>query len=381
MTNIPAPTAPESEDATGAARSGAPGRPPGNPPAPVEAISLERARAFVYEHGVVWERALFAQLFEGGDRRRLLRCLATYQNDDGGWGHALEHDVRTPASNAVVTEFALELMREFDLADGAALAATARWCGAAQTDAGDFALGDEFHGYPRAGWWQGTRRWPPTALTGRLAALGAAPPELLARTRRWVEQHAQPRPDAWPPAGLSLEELRGLDAERWRYRLYHYAEYFLNVPDAHLPAAPPTPAAWRAAVIDKTVALARTQPDAECAVGWGSAPHLAAGAVPGELVARRVAALAAGQRDDGGWEDAHGLPQWRPLSTIRAPVPSGSSGHPPTPASTPGAPGGVAAGLAPSAPPPSPSPSDPPSERGAGGRRRQNPRPPVCSGL
>ena len=318
MTDTPAATAHQPTDATGA--GAAPGGPPGTPPAPIAAISLERARAFVYEHGALWERALFAQLFEGGDRRRVLRCLASYQNDDGGWGHALEHDVRTPASNAVATEFALELMREFALADDAALAATARWCAAAQTDSGDFALGDEFHDYPRAGWWQGARRWPPTAITGRLAALGAAPPELLDRTRRWVEQHAQPSPDAWPPAGLSLEELRGLDAESWRYRLYHYADYFLNVPDAHLPAAPPAPApaAWRAAVIAKTVELARVQDDAECAVGWGSTPHLDPGAVPGELVARRVASLAAGQRDDGGWGDAHGLPQWRTLSTIGA---------------------------------------------------------------
>jgi hypothetical protein len=318
MTDTPAPTAPEPTAATGA--GAAPGGPPADPPAPGEAVSLERARAFVYAHGALWERALFAQLFEGGDRRRVLRCLAGHQNDDGGWGHALEHDVRTPASNAVVTEFALELMREFDLADGATLAATARWCAAAQTAAGDFALGDAFHGYPRAGWWQGARRWPPTAITGRLAALGAAPPEVLARTRRWAEQHAPPPPDAWPPAGLSLEDLRSLDAESWRYRLYHYAEYFLHVPDAHLPAAPPSPAPseWRAAVVAKTVELARLQPDAECAVGWGSAPHLGAGAMPGELVARRVAALAAGQRDDGGWEDAHGLAQWRPLSTIRA---------------------------------------------------------------
>jgi hypothetical protein len=280
-------------------------------------VSLERARDFVYEHGALWERALFAHMFEGGSRQRVLGCLACHQNDDGGWAHALEHDVRTPASNAVTTEFALAVMREFGLADRAALAATAAWCERTQTEEGVFGLGDDVHGYPRARWWQGAREWPPTAITGRLAALGAAPPALLDRTRRWAERHAQPQPDAWPPAGLSLVELRGLDGETWRYRLYHYADYFLNVGDDQLPG--PTPGAvWREAVVSKAIELARGQDDAECALGWSSTPRLPAGAMPSELVERRVAALAAGQAEDGGWGDVLGLPQWRAINTIWA---------------------------------------------------------------
>ena len=285
-------------------------------------ISLERARDVVYEHGALWERAIFAQLLEGGDRARTLRCLALHQNDDGGWAHALEPDVRSPASNAVATEFALGVMREFDLADGALLAETARWCAAAQTESGDFELGDGFHRYPRAAWWRDARRWPPTAIVGRLAALLAATPALLKQTRRWAERHAQPTPDAWPATGLSAEHLRGLDGESWRYHLYHYADYFLHVGDADLPrVASPSwlaPAESRAAGVAKAVERARAQPDAECALGGGSTPRLPAGAVPSDLVARRLAALAAGQQGDGGWGDVHGLPQWRPLATVWA---------------------------------------------------------------
>jgi hypothetical protein len=281
-------------------------------------VSWEAARAFVYEHGVLWERALFAQLFEGGDQRQTLRCLAAHQNDDGGWGHALEHDVRTPASSAVVTEFALGLMREFDLRDPDLVSATASWCVAAQTDQGDFELGDDFHRYPRAQWWQGAHRWPPTAITGRLAALDAAPPELLERTRRWVERNVQPSAETWPPEGLSLDDLRGLDGESWRYRLYHYADYFLNVAEEHLPKLAATPDEWRSEIVAKAMALAESQEDAECALGWASTPAMPHGSMPAHLIERRMEALASGQREDGGWGDAHGLPQWRALSTIWA---------------------------------------------------------------
>lgn len=136
---------------------------------------------------------------------------------------------------------------------------------------------------------------PPDAITGRLAALGAALPRLLERTARWVERN------------LSMDELRSLDLGSWRYRLYHYADYFLYVeaPDA---------ARWRQAILAKVGERAQAQPDAECALGWG----WSAGTIPTELVEKRLAALSAAQQEDGGWPDPHGLLQWRPMHTIRA---------------------------------------------------------------
>src|SRR5437660_1065467 len=92
------------------------------------AVSIDRGREFVFANGTLFERALFAQLFDGGARERAVRCLATYQNEDGGWGHALEHDVRAPASSAPVVEYALGVMRAFDLAEPAVVVRTAAWC-------------------------------------------------------------------------------------------------------------------------------------------------------------------------------------------------------------------------------------------------------------
>jgi len=272
-------------------------------------ISIDRARDFVYQQGVLWERQLFGWLFEGGARERVLASLGQHQNEDGGWGNALEHDLRAPRSSAPVTEYALALMREFDLAERERLDRTAAWCEAAQAEDGSFPLGEELHGYPRAPWWQEARFHPPAGIVGRLAALGAATPRRLERTRRWVESSRPESIGQWPLTGLTMADLRRLDLESWRYRLYHYADYFLNV---EVPDAPE----WRAAILAVASDLARRQPDGECALGWGTTPRVPG--MPTELVDRRLDALAAAQREDGGWPDPHDLPQWRPIGTIWA---------------------------------------------------------------
>jgi hypothetical protein len=42
----------------------------------------------------------------------------------------------------------------------------------------------------------------------------------------------------------------------------------------------------------------------------------AGGRDPEELIEKRLTVLVAGQQEDGGWPDPHGLIQWRPLHTI-----------------------------------------------------------------
>jgi len=67
---------------------------------------MERARPL--------ERALFAQHFEGGDVLAVFDELARFQNDDGGFGQALEPDVRTPSSSALATGIALRMLSELN---------------------------------------------------------------------------------------------------------------------------------------------------------------------------------------------------------------------------------------------------------------------------
>jgi hypothetical protein len=83
---------------------------------------LRRARDFVYSNARLLERARFEIAFDGAPADRLVAALAAYRNDDGGFGHALEPDLRTPASQPLHTEFALHALmaagaRRRDIAD------------------------------------------------------------------------------------------------------------------------------------------------------------------------------------------------------------------------------------------------------------------------
>lgn len=74
--------------------------------------AFARARDFVFDQGRPLDQARFRFLFEGGPAADVVRELAAYQNDDGGFGNALEPDIRTAASTAVTTQLAFELLRE-----------------------------------------------------------------------------------------------------------------------------------------------------------------------------------------------------------------------------------------------------------------------------
>lgn len=76
--------------------------------------ALIRARNYVKTRGRELDRDLFAYHFEGGGKVGVIRALMAYQNPDGGFGHGLEPDLRTPASSAIATQQAFNYLREID---------------------------------------------------------------------------------------------------------------------------------------------------------------------------------------------------------------------------------------------------------------------------
>ena len=62
----------------------------------------------------VLDRRVFERLFSGGPAEPVRDAVAAYRNADGGFGHALEPDLRTAASQPAAVEMALGIM---DLAD------------------------------------------------------------------------------------------------------------------------------------------------------------------------------------------------------------------------------------------------------------------------
>jgi hypothetical protein len=60
------------------------------------------------------DRALFEHRFEDVPAEPVTAELARYQNDDGGFGHALEPDLRTPSSSALATGIGLRTLKELE---------------------------------------------------------------------------------------------------------------------------------------------------------------------------------------------------------------------------------------------------------------------------
>ncbi len=76
---------------------------------------VELDRNFVYENARPLDLARWKFLFENGSQQEVLKHLASYQNADGGFGHALEPDCWNPNSSPIQTWTATKIIREIDL--------------------------------------------------------------------------------------------------------------------------------------------------------------------------------------------------------------------------------------------------------------------------
>ncbi len=74
--------------------------------------AFEQARWFIKQEARPLESALFEHLFEAAPSAGVVAELARFQNRDGGFGHSLEPDLRTPSSSALATGIALRTLRE-----------------------------------------------------------------------------------------------------------------------------------------------------------------------------------------------------------------------------------------------------------------------------
>lgn len=73
---------------------------------------FDRARNFIKSQARPLERVTFEFQFEGGSVDAVWTQLGKFQNPDGGFGQALEPDVRTPTSSALCTEMGLRYLAE-----------------------------------------------------------------------------------------------------------------------------------------------------------------------------------------------------------------------------------------------------------------------------
>ena len=231
-----------------------------------------------------------------------MKILSGYKNDDGGFGHGLEHDIKAPVSNPLMLEFLLTILRDTELPPGSLLDGTPAWVQCIQQEDGSLQNPPELADYPRAQWWpEGQDK--PDSITGNLLKLDLCPDRVRERTMDWVQKN------------LSLEVIR---SNEWLFMAYHPFDYFMNEDDF------PEVDQYRDATLENIYQTALNHeargemhklfpffqfadgPDSEVAQN-----------APDGLVDRILDYLEGSQREDGAWDDEHGLDYWQPyFSTI-----------------------------------------------------------------
>lgn len=137
-------------------------------------MNFEKAVNFIWKHGRLLERRVLEYFFFEGSKENILTSLKAYQNDDGGFGNALEPDLRAPGSQPLYMEFALRTLYDCNIKD---LELSFRACEYVSRHA-DFSNGiptifKSSINYPRAGHWDHPLSTEPSfdRLTGLVGLL------------------------------------------------------------------------------------------------------------------------------------------------------------------------------------------------------------------
>ena len=134
-------------------------------------MTIDRGAAenFVWSAARLVDRHRYALLFEQGPTEAVVEALRGYRNPDGGFGHALEPDLRCPSSQPVATLYGLEILDEAQAAHGELARDARAWIATiAEPDGGIPQVLPGFEAYPHSPWMELA---PGSMLTLALAAV------------------------------------------------------------------------------------------------------------------------------------------------------------------------------------------------------------------
>ena len=264
-------------------------------------LDFEKARSVVHQNGTLFERAIFAWLFENGSAERVRQIASCYKNPDNGFGHGLEHDIRAPMSNPLALEYLLGVMRHTGLQAGNLLDGSAHWVESQMDEAGNLRVPAGVRDYPMAPWWiESGGQTMPDSIVGNLIHFGCATSSLIEKTKAWAAAYHTPD---------SIRE------NNWLFMAYHAFDFFFAIDDF------PQLDLMREAAIDNIVALAKSLPDNQRDSLFAFAPtpdSIVAKALPASVLSRCLDHLDTSQQPEGNWIDQHNLPQWYAMTTINA---------------------------------------------------------------
>lgn len=272
-------------------------------------IDIEAAEQFVLTHARLLERCRLGVLLHDDTPGATLAALAAYQNDDGGFGWALEPDVRGPHSETTSTLAALELLAELDALDSALAARALSWVvTVAGSDGGvPFVLPASLS-FPRAPWMQ------PVEGGSHLTFGYAAVARQAGATGSWVDAA-----ERWCWARLS-------EPSRVEGYLLKYALLFLDAhPGEDLTATTLARLTGRVGADGSVPVSGGTEDEKLTPLGLSPHPRAPSRSLFTETqVEADLERLAAGQQADGGWTfdflqwcPAQGL-DWRGVVTVQA---------------------------------------------------------------
>jgi hypothetical protein len=90
-------------------------------------VDLQAATDFIFKEARLLERHRLAHLLGEAAADPVVCTLRAYRNDDGGFGHAIEPDMRAPLSQPVGIHTALEILHEVGAHDDQLTTAAADW--------------------------------------------------------------------------------------------------------------------------------------------------------------------------------------------------------------------------------------------------------------
>ncbi|NVI89018.1 hypothetical protein [Actinomadura sp. BRA 177] len=139
----------------------------------LNASDLARAEQFMRLNGRLIDRRRFALHFRGGPAAPVVAALSAYANPDGGYGHALEPDLRGDGSQPVPAQHALQFLHEAGADDDPAVARVGDYLASITGDDGGVpSVLPSVRDTPHGPWWQ-TPDDPPGNInpTGTLAGM------------------------------------------------------------------------------------------------------------------------------------------------------------------------------------------------------------------
>lgn len=272
-------------------------------------IDREAARTFLHANARILERRRLEHLFEGGPRAPVLHALRAYRNDDGGFGHALEPDMRAPTSQPVGIHTALEILHEIAAQDDPMVGPAGDWLTTiAREDGGIPFVLESALPYPHAPWWRHSDASSHTQTAANAAALHA-----LGVSHPWLTGADE----------FLFARIAELDASRLGedVGLGYDVRFSFHFLDAH-----PDEARAEAA-LDALGPIPDIEPGSELPSPLDLSPAPGTRSrrrFDGAAIERDLDVLEQAQQDDGGWRvswpdwNAAASVEWRGVATLNA---------------------------------------------------------------